>query len=371
VAAIMRAPITAVGPLLPTISAAAGLSVSAAGALGMLPLLAFAVASPLAPSLGRRLGLERTLGLALLVLVAGGSLRSVPGRFALFSGTAMIGIGIGLMNVLLAGLIKRDHPARVSAVTGLYTATMGLFAMIGSAIAVPVADRAAGGWRASLGLWAVVALIALLAWTVAPRPPSTWAPAKMTGGREHWRSPLAWQLTAFLGLQAFGFYASVSWLPTILGSHGTAPAIAGWHLALLQLTGLLASASCGPVVRRLADQRLFGAGAAVLGASSYLGFVLAPHLDAVFSATLGLSQGAGITLALSFFALRARHDRDAAALSGMGQSIGYLLAALGPLLVGSLHHSTHSWTLPLVVLASLGALQALLAFGVGRHRYVG
>lgn len=373
IAATMRAPITSVGPLLEAIRADAGLSVSAAGALGMLPLLAFAIVSPLAPSLGRSLGLERALGLALLMLVVGGSLRSVPGRLTLFFGTALLGVGIGLVNVLLSGLIKRDHPGRVTALTGLYTTTMTAFAMIGSGIAVPIADQVAGGWRTSLGLWAVVGLLAMLAWTVRLRSPSAATPATPAtpvGGGEHWRSPLAWQLTAFIGLQAFGFYVSVSWLPTILHSHGISPVSAGWHLALTQFTGLLASASCASVVRRLPDQRLFGAAAAMLGASSYLGFVLTPQFAGLFSASLGFSQGAGITLALSFFALRARHDSQAAALSGMGQSVGYLLAAFGPLLFGLLHDHSRGWTMPLVTLSVLCVLQALVALGAGRNRYV-
>lgn len=370
IATTMRAPITSVGPVLEAIRSDVGLSVSAAGALGMLPLLAFAVVSPLAPVLGRSLGLERALGLALLVLVAGGSLRSAPGIPALFSGTALVGVGIGLVNVLLSGLIKRDHPGRVTAFTGLYTTTMTAFAMIGSGIAVPIADQVAGGWRTSLGLWAVVGLFALFAWTLRLRSASAPLPRNPTGGREHWRSPLAWQLTAFIGLQAFGFYVSVSWLPTILHSYGISPAGAGWHLALMQFTGLLASASCARVLRRLPDQRLFGAAAAMLGAASYLGFVLAPQFAGLFSASLGFSQGAGITLALSFFALRARHDHQAASLSGMGQSVGYLLAAFGPLLIGLLRDHSRGWTLPLVALTVLCGLQTLVAVGAGRNRYV-
>lgn len=372
VAATMRGPFTSVGPLLETIRSDLRLSAVAAGALGMLPLLAFAAVSPVAPAVGRRLGLERSLGLALVVLAVGVLLRSAPGAVAPFAGTALIGIAIGLVNVLLSGLIKRDYPDRAAALTGLYTTTMGAFAMIGSGVAVPVADAAPGGWRTSLGLWVVVAVIALVAWLPRlrrpePRPAGS---ADRPAGRTHWRSPLAWQLTAFMGLQSLGFYVAVSWLPTILLSTGVSMAAAGWYLALMQLTGLVASALSPPIVRRLPDQRLFTAGAAVLGVLSYLGFVVAPDLGLVWSATVGLSQGVGITLALSFFALRARDAGQAAALSGMGQSLGYLLAALGPLLFGVLHDATGGWSAPLVILAALIGVQAVVALGAGRARKV-
>lgn len=378
IAATMRGPFTSVGPLLETIRADVNLSAVGAGALGMLPLLAFAAVSPIAPAFARRLGLERALGWALAVLVVGLAVRSSPGTVALFGGTVLIGVAIGLVNVLLSGLIKRDHPDRAAALTGLYTTTMGAFAMLGSGIAVPVAQVVPGGWRTSLGLWAILAAIAWAAWP--SRLPRTHRrtgsrTAQTTGqrpeaARTHWRSPLAWQLTAFMGLQSLGFYVSVSWLPTILHSHGVSPAAAGWYLALMQGTGLLASAASPPIVRRLPDQRRFAAGAAVLGVLSFLGFVLAPDLGLLWSATVGLSQGVGITLALSFFALRARDAGQAAALSGMGQSLGYLLAGLGPLLFGVLHDGTGGWTVPLLILAALIGVQAVVALGAGRARKV-
>jgi CP family cyanate transporter-like MFS transporter len=366
IAATMRGPFVSVGPLLDTIRSDLRLSSVGAGALGMVPLLAFAAVSPLAPAVGRRFGLERSLGAALAVLTLGVLLRSVPG--ALFAGTALIGVAIGLVNVLLSGLVKRDHPDRAAALTGLYTTVMGAFAMIGSGLAVPVAEAAPGGWRTSLGLWAVVALIALVVWLPRLRAP---AQPQRSAGSAPWRSPLAWQLTAFMGLQSLGFYVAVSWLPTILHGHGRSPTAAGWYLALMQLTGLLGSAASASVVRRLPDQRLLTVSAAVLGVLSYLGFVVTPGLDLVCSGTVGLSQGVSVTLALSMFALRARNAEQAAALSGMGQSLGYLLAALGPIVFGVLHDAMGGWSGPLLILAGLIAVQAVVALGAGRDRLVG
>ena len=373
-AATMRGPLTSVGPVLETIRSQTGLSPTGVGVLSMLHLLAFAAVSPIAPAVGRRIGLERAIGVSLAVLVAGITLRSGPQTAMLFAGTALIGIAIGMMNVLLSGLIKRDYPNRVTMLTGLYTTVMGAFAMIGSGIAVPLAEAAPGGWRTSLVVWVALAAIALVAWLLrAPRQSSV--PGAVMGqpgaaGRGHWSSPLAWQLTAYFGLQSLGFYVAVSWLPTILQHRGVEATTAGWHVALMLLTGLLASAASPFIVRRLPDQRLFAFSAAVLGVLSYTGLVIAPELSLVWSATVGLSQGAGITLALSFFALRARDAQQAAKLSGMGQSLGYLLAAFGPLLFGVLRDRTGDWEIPLVVLAALIATQAVMALGAGRARRI-
>ncbi|HEY8453000.1 MAG: MFS transporter [Micromonosporaceae bacterium] len=436
VAAAMRAPITAVGPLLETIRADLGLSATGAGALSMLPLLAFAAVSPLAPALARRLGLERALGGALVLLVVGTLLRSGPGVAALFGGTVLIGVGIGLVNVLLSALVKRDYSHRVAALTGVYTTVMSGFAMIASGLAVPIATVAPGGWRTSLAVWVGFAAVAAAVWlrpggpdaspaartgaggeaagagpggrdtagtgpvgagvagtgsaetaAVNPGPvgagpagtgpsgpgPAGPAPAVALSGRPArsvWRSGLAWQLTFFFGLQSMGFYVAVNWLAAILHSRGTSMAAAGWYVALMQLTGLVASAVTPVLVRRLPDQRLLAAGAALLGVVSYPALVVASGLALVWSATLGLGQGVSITLALSLFALRARDAAQAAALSGMGQSLGYVLAGLGPLVFGALHDLTGDWTVPLLLVTAAIGVQGVLAFGAGRVRYV-
>lgn len=402
VAAAMRAPITSVGPLLETIRADVGLSATSGGALSMLPLLAFAGVSPLAPALARRLGLERALGTALVLLVVGTLLRSGPGTAALFGGTVLIGVGIGLINVLLSGLVKRDFPHRVAALTGVYTTVMSGFAMIASGLAVPVATVAPGGWRTSLAVWVGFAAVGAAVWLrrpagqgTPPAVPATTAGAAAgagTGGpgtagmgtpggapatagagrppRSVWRSGLAWQLTLFFGLQSMGFYAAITWLAAILHSRGMSMATAGWYVALMQLTGLVTSAATPLLMRRRPDQRLLAAGAALLGMASYLALVVAPGPALLWSATLGLGQGASVTLALSFFALRARDPAQAAALSGMAQSLGYVLASLGPLVFGALHDLTGDWTVPLLLISGLIGLQGVVALGAGRDRYV-
>jgi CP family cyanate transporter-like MFS transporter len=371
IATTMRGPFTSVGPLLDTIRTDLHLSGAGAGALGMLPLLAFAGIAPVSPGIARRIGLERSLVVALAAHTAGLVLRALPGIVPLFAGTALIGVAIGMVNVLLLALIKRDNPGRAAALTGLYTTTMGTFAMLGSGLAVPVAEAAPGGWRTSLGVWAIPAVIALAVWLPRLRAPVAEVSVVDARAGSHWRSPLAWQLTTFMGLQSFGFYVAISWLPTILHSHGVSVTAAGWYLALMQLSGLIASAASAPLIGRLPDQRLLGALASGLALLSYLGLLAFPGLGILWSATVGFAQGMCITLALSLFALRARDARQAAALSGMGQSVGYLLAALGPLLFGVLHDATGGWTTPLLILVALIAVQTIVSLGAGRNRYVG
>ena len=369
VAANMRPSITCVGPLLPMIRTSTHLSGAGAGTLNTLPLLAFGGVSAIAPRFGRLVGLERALFAALLVTIAGTLIRSVPSTVALFVGTAILGSGIALANVLLPGLVKRDFPARVPVMTAAYATTMSLVAAISSGIAVPIADSAPGGWRTALGCWAALAVVGLIAWIPQLRgdtPPPDGAHA---GGV--WRSALAWQVTAFMGLQSFGFYVVITWLPSILESHGYSAASAGFELFLFQIVSLISSALMPSFAHGRRDQRVAAAVSSALGLIGFIGLIAAPGLAPVWVVVAGFGTGGCLTLALSFFALRAGDTAQAAALSGMAQSMGYLFAASGPVLIGVLHDSTSAWVLPLAVLAVTAFLQVGAGFAAGRARTIG
>lgn len=371
VASNLRAPITSVGPLLGEIQAGLGFSAGAAGLLTALPLLAFAAVSPLAPRIARRVGVGRTLFAALAVLAAGVALRSAAVPAALFGGTLVVGLAIAFGNVLLPGLVKRDLPEHTGLVTGLYAAVMGACAALASGVSVPLAEAA--GWRWSLAFWAVPALIAAALWAprarAAPDPPST--PGPPTASYGLLGSPLAWQVTLFMGLQSAVFYASITWVPAIVRSGGGLDAAqAGWMVSLMQFVAIPATLGAPLLAQRSTSQQLVLSAASGLSAAGLLGLLFgAPALPAVL--VLGLGHGACISLALSLFALRAPDAEHAARLSSMGQSLGYLLAAASPPLFGALHDLTGSWDLPLVGLLAVTACLAASGLGAGRDLQVG
>jgi MFS transporter, CP family, cyanate transporter len=155
-------------------------------------------------------------------------------------------------------------------------------------------------------------------------------------GGELWRSALAWQVTLFLGLNSFVYYVAISWLPAILRDAGYSPQQAGSLHGLLQLATAVPGLALVPVVRRLKDQRMIACGASVISMAALLGLLLAPAWAAVWTILFGIGTGAGIILGLAFVSLRAVNSLQAATLSGMAQCVGYLLAAVGPTLVGAL-----------------------------------
>ena len=365
IAANLRAPLTAVGPLLHTISERFQLSGAEAGLLSTLPLLAFAFVSPVAPQIGRRLGLERTLLVAMVVLAAGIALRSFFSGAALFVGTLILSAAIAVANVLLPAIVRQRFPTRVSLLTGFYATTMGLVAALSSGVAVPIAAATPAGWRLALGCWSVLALLGAVVWLPKLRRSSI-ASGTQRGDRIPWRSPLAWYVTAFMGLQSFGYYVVITWLPSLLESRGSNPENAGWLLFTYQLVSVATALVLPLVIGRMAGQRVAACASALCCGLGYAGLILAPGLAVVWTMIAGIGGGGCFVLALSFLGLRANSASQAAALSAMAQSVGYLIAAVGPFLFGLLHDTTGSWTLSSVALFASAVIMSVAAIGAGR-----
>lgn len=367
----LRPALASVGPLVPDLREATGLSNTAIGTLTTLPLLAFGCVSMFTSAVTRRVGVERAVALALVLLLAGTALRAVPTVAALFAGTATLGVGIALGNVLLPAIAKRDFADRAGPITSLYSSMMGVGATAAAGFTVPLAKDL--GWRGALGIWAVPAGVALLVWGLRlsrRRPPRRVG----VGGvslRALGRSRLAWQVALFMGLQSLTFYVVIAWLPDFLHSRGLSEASAGWLLALSQATGVVGTSVVPLWAGRVPDQRRIIWALAALESVGLVGLLLPGEtLSAVWVALLGFVLGGTFGLALTLLVLRAPDAESAGQLSGMAQSVGYLVASTGPAAFGYLHDASGGWTVPLLFL--VGVLGAKVFFGLpaGRRRMV-
>ncbi len=374
IAVNLRVSFVSVGPLLSDISADLSLSGTAAGFLTGLPLIVFALFSPIAPAFARWLGLDRALWAALLILATGIVLRSVPVMGYVWIGTGLVGVGIAFLNVLVPSLVKRDFPDRVSQVTGSYTAVQAAAAAIGTALVVPIAQSSPGGWRLALGIWVGLVLVAMafLLPFLRRRPASEREAGPHRGAYlSPWKSALGWQVTVFMGLQSVSFYVFMAWLPSIEHSQGLSEAAAGAHLSLFLLINVVTSFAAGAVLHRLPDQRFIAVLSSILVFIAYAGMAAAPGLMLLWIVFGALGCGSLIVVALSLFSLRTVHHTQAADLSGMAQSVGYAVGAAGPVLFGALHDWTGGWTLPLTVIATAMAALCVAAVYCGRDRIIG
>jgi MFS transporter, CP family, cyanate transporter len=373
IAVNLRVSFVSVGPVLTNISVDLGLSSAAAGFLTGLPLIAFAVFSPVAPGFASRLGLDRALWMSLLILASGIVLRSLPMAGLIWAGTALIGLAIAFLNVLVPSLVKRDFPMRVSQVTGIYTATQAAFAAMGAAVVVPVAQTSPAGWRLALGIWVGLALIAmavLLPWLRRHTPGAVNAAKPEATYQSPWTSALGWQVTIFMGLQSIAFYVLMAWLPTIEQSRGVPATTAGIHLSVFLLISVFASLAAGGILHRGSDQRLVSFASGAVMVVTFLGLALAPDLILLWVLLGAIGCGSLIVIALSLFSLRTVNYPQAASLSGMAQSVGYGLAAVGPVMFGGLRDLSGGWTLPLLVTAGVMAVLAVTGVLAGRDRVI-
>ncbi|ECU9978030.1 CynX/NimT family MFS transporter [Salmonella enterica] len=371
IATTLRVTFTGAAPLLETIRSDYGLSTAQTGLLTTLPLLAFALVSPLAAGIARRFEMERSLFAAMLLICAGIALRSLSSAALLFAGTAIIGCGIALGNVLLPGLIKRDFSQHVARLTGAYSLTMGAAAALGSALVVPLALHGFG-WRGALLMLMLFPLLAFLIWLPQWRTTrsANLSSSRALHERGIWRSPLAWQVTLFLGLNSLIYYVIIGWLPTILISHGYSEAQAGSLHGLLQLATAAPGLAIPLILHRFNDQRWIAALVSLLCAVGAAGLWFVPGQAVIWTLLFGFGSGATMILGLTFIGLRASSAHQAAALSGMAQSVGYLLAACGPPVMGKLHDASGSWYLPLSGVTVLAIIMAIFGLYAGRDREI-
>jgi CP family cyanate transporter-like MFS transporter len=378
VAANLRPTITALGSVVGLVGADTGLDAGALGLLGAIPLLAFALVSPVVHVLTRVLGTERAVLVSTLVVVAATVVRSLPGPVAnLWLGTVVMGAAIAVANVVLPELVKRDFPGEVPLVTGLYTTVLGATAALASGLALPVA--ALGGWRLGIGIWVVLSVVAALVWPLRMRrsradrlePVPVGTPRDDDGPAPSvWRSAVAWQVSLVMATQGLTYFLLVTWLPTIEVSLGVDPVTAGWHSFLYQIVGIAAGLGVTPFMRGRRDHRAVGVAISLLLMGAILGLLVAPGLLLVWLVLAGLSGGGSLVLALALVGERSPSAAIAGRLSGMAQSVGYLLAAAGPWGAGLLFAMTGRWTYPLLTVIAVAGVQLVLSLLAGRDRLV-
>lgn len=350
-----------------------GLSDTLLGLLTTLPLIAFGVVSTMTPLFTKRFGIGNTILGALILLTAGIDIRSVGGIFELYLGTILLGIAIAFGNVLIPALIKRNFPHKAGFVTSLYSGIMSLGAAFAAGLSVPLADELNLGWRGSLAVWAVLAVLALIIWIpnikrINRTPPSRGfkeAMKKLSG------SLLVWKMAFYMGLQSLAFYVILAWLPAILLDRGYDDSYAGWMLSLSQATGIIGAIVIPIWAGSRKDQRLVIVSLIIVEVIALIGLMI-PGIGMVelWVGLIGMVLGGTFGLALLLIVLRSKDAETAAELSGIVQSIGYFIAATGPFIVGVIYDLTQVWNYALVLLVVVAIIKLVLGIDIGRDKKV-
>ncbi|MEU7609429.1 MFS transporter [Micromonospora sp. NPDC049204] len=372
VALNLRAVVTSLGALLDEVRDGLGLSGTMAGLVTTLPTIAFAGLGALTPWLVRRVAPARVLVVAMFALAAGQVLRATTDSAWIFVLTSALALaGIAVANILLPMLVKQHFPHRTGLVTGAYTMALTLGTTVAAASAVPIA-HAFGSWRAGLGVWAAMAAVAVLPWV--PLALRTRAGARRSTPTAAVAAPartrLGWAMAVYFGAQSLSGYAIMGWLAQLFRDAGYQPESAGLLLAGVTALGVPIALLMPTLAGRLGSLRPLVLGLTTASALAYLGLAFAPRGAALlWVALLAIGQGA-FPMILTAIGLRARTAEGTVALSAFAQSTGYVIAALGPLMVGILYEVTGGWTAPLGFLLGALAVQTAAGMAIARPRYV-
>lgn len=373
IASTLRVPLTSVGPLIPFIREDLLINNMVAGFITTLPLLAFALFSPFAPKIASRLTMELTIGISIVVLLIGMLLRSITGVYFLLGGTLLIGLAIAVGNVLIPAFIKINFPLKIGLMTGFYAVFMNVFGALGSGLSVPLSSIGNLSWQGALVIWGIFVLIALLIWLPQLRKKRHENDIRVNSREKIslWSSPVAWGVTIFMGGQSLAFYTAITWLPEMLSSLGYSASGAGWLVFLMQFSLIPTTFIVPMFAEKMTNQVPIAVGTALIFIVSFiLLFIPVKGLAPFTVLVLGVASGSGFSLSMMFFSLRTNSGMEAAELSGMAQSFGYLLAAFGPVLVGLLYDVGKSWTLPLIFLLVVSTIILLAGLLAGKDKKI-
>lgn len=365
IAGNLRSPITAVGPVLGEVSKALSLTNLQASLLISIPLFVFAFLSVVVSRLCEKYRIKPIVFFALFILMVGLCLRITGTVYFLFLGSFLIGLGICVGNVIMPGYIKNVFPDKIGVMTGLYSVSMNLMAALASGFSVVIGKYTGYGWKGSMGVWIILSFLALCTWFFersAKKKTTVKKSVHQSSKNSLFRSSQAWNISLFMGIQSLVYYCVISWIPAVLLDYGLPKESGGWVLSVMQLA-MLPVTFFGPIVAsRLSNQRPLIVGMTICMVVS---IVLLVFFQATYiylaAVLLGMSSGLAFSLSMLFFSIRTKNSENAIKISGMAQSIGYLLAAFGPPVFGKLHDFDSSWNFSFYFL--LLTLVALFYFG--------
>lgn len=352
----MRASFLGMGSLVPIIKLDLGINNTVAGMVSTLPLIMFMIMSPQAARISRRMGIGRALMLTLILILFGIIIRSLFGIVGLFAGTAILSAGLGVLNVLSLSFIKLRFPNRIGFITGVFSTAMAAAVALTIGISVPVASTLGLGWQTALGMWAIVAAICILLWynRMKNEPLLAYKGNKDSDDKKYYKIvykiPRVWCFAFYNGMQQIVFHAMNAWLPSIIESRGYPVDQAAAFAVYYQLLSLPATLVIPIIIARRKSQRSI---MLIFGTLMSTGIIIFNFAHSTLTILLSLAMitiglGAAYSFVNTFVTLRVDNVQQSAAVAGMIQTMGFLIAAIAPTIIGYMYDINHSWTMPIV-----------------------
>ncbi|WP_254256139.1 CynX/NimT family MFS transporter [Macrococcoides canis] len=369
VAATLRAPLTVIGPIISEIGNELSLNHTMLGGLTTIPLIMFGIVSPFVAKISGKIGMSMTLFAGMLLLLSGLIIRIIPNVTWLVVGTILVGAGIAIGNVILPSFVKWRFPAHIGLMTGVFAATMNLTAGIGGGLSVPLSRYNDYGYQFALGFWIILSVIGIIVWL--PQLKHNPKQQVSVSKRKIYYSKLAIAIALMMGFQSMNFYSTVTWFPEILIHYGVSQETAGYMLMLNQFAQLPMTFMMPVIAMKMNNQRPLVIAFTIL---FLVGFTALQFnhivLIVIGMIATGLAGGAAFSLCMLFFSLRARTNDDAIKLSGFSQSVGYFIAAIGPVLMGYLNDVTGTYTTSFMMFYAIAICMFIFGMIASKNEYV-
>ncbi|EJJ6354960.1 CynX/NimT family MFS transporter [Staphylococcus pseudintermedius] len=379
VASTLRAPLTSVGPVIEGIKGGLHINNALAGLLTTIPLVIFGMVSLFVARTMAHMSMANLVTCAMLLLIVGLMIRILGTIEFFIVGTMIIGVAIAYGNVILPSYAKWLFPTQIGMITGIYSATMNFTAGLGGGLSYPLSQIGSLGYKASLGFWILLCICALIVWrkhnsrlSIDQFTPSKNEPKKRSVQRlKVSRTPLAWAIALTMGFQSMIFYVVVAWLPSIVIDRGLSPSAAGYYFMLNQFAQVPMTFTFPIIASKMKSQSTLVWIIFILYMAGFITLLTLPvSLLFVSMIILGLSLGAAFSICMTFFSIRANTSDGSVALSGFGQSIGYIVAASGPFVIGTIHDIANGWRIPLILVMMMACGFLFVGLISSKDRYI-
>lgn len=370
----LRPGVTSIGPVLSEISESLSLTSAAAGVLAAIPVLTFGIFAFATPTLVSWFGLHRLAFLAITITGIGLAARPWVDELVPFFLLTAVGLsGLATLNVILPSLVRRHFANSIGLATALYTTALGVGLTAGALLTYPIAARVGvDGWRFGLTVWGLTALVGVPVWLLVvirqPRSQAADSPRGRIRLREIAKTRLGRFMATFFGLQSLQAFVIFGWFAQMNRDAGHSPETASLLLATVSFASMPAGFIAAWLATRANLQAFLVMGLTSLYIVGYIGLIFWPTGPIVWlwAVVIGVGQ-AVFPVIMTLIGLKATSVESTAGLSAFTQSWGYLFAALGPFAIGLLHATSGSWTVPLLVLIFLAAIQIVVGWFVIRE----
>lgn len=371
----MRPAITSIGPMLDIIRDDLVLSNAQVSLLTALPVFCMGLFASLAPVLNRKLGLNRSMYLMLILIGSMTMLRGLYSNYlSLLVSAVIIGIAIAVMGPLLSAMIKQNFPDRSTSVIGVYSFGMGVGSAIGAGLTA-IFFESTGSYPFSLGIWAVLTIIGILFWKLSTKGTmqvkqreQEKSDSGKTGTLSPWRKKKAWLHLVFFGLQASSFFCIITWFVPVVTDAGMSLVQASMLLSLMMTIQILLNLLIPLLYERFPKRKFW------LFLFLMMGLIAIGLLGTGISTLMWVSAFfmaiplAGLFPIALLFPLDATETaEDTNTWTAMMQTGGYLIAGFLPLLIAIIYDLTGNHQYTLLILAGLFAAMFVLTFLIGER----